>query len=99
MSRNVRINLLSDNVINPEVLVDLDDVDFNSNSKIYGTIYAPNAKVTIDSNFQLFGAMLAREIDLDSNCFIHFDEDLLNATASGPPMFETLCWRELPRKP
>ena len=96
LARNVRINLVSDNVINPEVKVDLDEIDFESNSKIYGTIYAPNAQVTIDSNFELFGSMIARKVDLNSDCFIHFDEDLLNSTASIVPKFEVLCWREVP---
>ncbi len=99
LPKNVKLNLLSDNVINPEVIVDLDDVDFDSNSKLFGTIYAPNAKITIDSNFELFGSMLAREVDLDSNCFIHFDEDLLNSTASATIKLEVLCWRELPVNP
>ena len=96
LARNVRINLLSDNVINPEVMVDLDAIDFDSNSKIFGTIYAPNANVTVNSNFELFGSMIAREVDLNSNSFMHFDEDLLNATASATPKFEVLCWREVP---
>lgn len=96
LPKNVKLNLLSDNVINPEVVVDLDDVDFDSNSKLYGTIYAPNAKITIDSNFTLFGSMLARSVDLNSNCFLHFDEDLLNSTASAQVKLEVLCWRELP---
>ncbi len=99
LPKNVKLNLLSDNVINPEVVVDLDDVDFDSNSKLFGTIYAPNAKITIDSNFELFGSMIAREADLNSNCFIHFDEDLLNSTASSQVKLEVLCWRELPITP
>lgn len=96
LPKNVKMNLLSDNVINPEVVVDLDEVDFDSNSKLFGTIYAPNAKVTINSNFNLYGAMLARDVDLNSNCMMHFDEDLLNSTASSQVKLEVLCWRELP---
>ncbi len=94
--QNVAINLLSDNVINPEVTVQLDVVDFASNSKIYGTIYAPNAAVVINSNFELFGSLVARSVDLDSNCFFHFDEALISATSSGTPTFETVCWRDIP---
>ena len=94
--QNVKLFLLSDNVINPEVTVQLDTVDFDSNSSIYGTIYAPTAAVTFDSNFELYGAILARSIDIDSNSRFHFDEALINATASGPPTFETICWRDIP---
>ena len=95
-SRDLRLNLLSDNVINPEVQVDLDSIDFESNTELFGTVYAPDAHLEVNSNFQLFGAMISRSVDLDSNCRVHFDEDLLTATAEGQPTFETLCWRELP---
>jgi len=94
--QNVTINLLSDNVINPEVDVDLDDVDFDSNSKIYGTIYAPTAAIEVNSNFELFGSMIARSVDLDSNSRVHFDEALITATASATPLYETICWRDVP---
>jgi hypothetical protein len=93
---SIALNLLSDNVINPEVTVQLDTVDFDSNSKIWGVVYAPNARVVLDSNFELFGSLMARSIDIDSNATFHFDEALIDATASGVPTFETVCWREVP---
>lgn len=93
---SVRLNLLSDNVINPEVTVQLDTVDFDSNSKIWGVVYAPNARVVLDSNFELFGSLMARSIDIDSNATFHFDEALVGDTASGTPVYETVCWREMP---
>jgi hypothetical protein len=93
---SIALNLLSDNVINPEVMVQLDTVDFDSNSKIWGVVYAPNARVILDSNFELFGSLMARSIDVDSNALFHFDEALIDATASGTPTFETVCWREVP---
>jgi len=93
---NVRINLLSDNVASPEVTVQLDTVDFNSNSSITGIIMAPNARITFDSNFALYGSLMARSIDVDSNATFHFDEDLLHSTANGVPTYETLSWREIP---
>ncbi len=93
---NVRINLLSDNVASPEVTVQLDTVDFNSNSSITGIIMAPNARITFDSAFSLYGSLMARSIDVDSNATFHFDEDLLHSTANGVPTYETLSWREIP---
>lgn len=94
--KDVSLKLLSDNVINPEVTVQLDEVDFNSNSQIHGTIYAPTAAITFDSNFELFGAIIARSIDVDSNSRFHYDEALVDATATGLPTYETLCWRDIP---
>lgn len=91
----LRINLLSDNVLNPELNVQLDTVDFNSNTKLFGTIYAPHAAITINSNFAMYGSMIARSIDLRSNATFHYDENLINATSNGVPTYETICWREL----
>jgi len=91
---NLRINLLSDNVINPEVSVQLDEVVLDSNTQVHGCILAPNAQVVIDSNFQMFGSLMARSVDLHSNARFHFDEALMNATANGIPTYETIAWRE-----
>ena len=87
--------LESDNIIDPDIDVSLDPahVDFDSNSEIFGTIYAPNAHIEIDSNFRLYGSLIARSVRLDSNSRIHFDEALLNAAGSGASgAYETLCW-------
>jgi hypothetical protein len=98
-SKHLRLNLLSDNVINPELNVVLDTVEFDSNSKFYGTILAPSAAIVVSSNFEMFGSVVARSVDLHSNATFHFDEALLNATSSGLPTFETISWREVPYAP
>jgi len=92
---DVAFNLLSDNILDPgvDVVFDEDLVDFDSGSQLYGTIYAPSAEITIDSNFELFGSLVARRVDLDSNCRIHFDEQLLTASEEAGANYETLCWR------
>jgi len=92
---DVAFNLLSDNILDPgvDVVFDEDLVDFDSGSRMYGTIYAPSAEITVDSNFELFGSLVARRIDLNSNCRIHFDEQLANASDGAEPVYETLCWR------
>ena len=93
---DITLNLNSDNVIDPDLEVDLDEVDFDSNAKMYGTIYAPNAYVEINSNFELFGAVIARRVHLDSNSQIHFDENLMDSDEDAVPTIETLFWRKLP---
>lgn len=94
---DVAFNLLSDNVLDPgiDVAFDPDAVDFESGSQMYGTIYAPSASVTIDSNFELFGSLVARRVDLNSNCRIHYDETLATASEDSSSSFQTLCWRVL----
>ncbi len=96
---NLSVNLLSDNVINPQVNVDLDTVDFDSNAQLYGTLYAPNASVTINSNFALYGSMMARRVHLDSNARVHFDEALLSSSSNTEKTFETVAWRHIPYHP
>ena len=74
-----------------------DEVDFESNAEFYGTLYAPYAIVEINSNFRLFGALVARSIHLDSNSRIHYDEALSGTGGtSGSGAFSTLCWLVLP---
>ncbi len=95
---DIAVNLLSDNIINPEIEVDVDEdaVDFDSNAKMYGTIYAPNAHLEVDSNFELFGSMVASSIDLDSNCKIHFDESLAAARDDETFTWQRVACRALP---
>lgn len=93
---DLKINLISDNILDPNLNVDLDEVDFNSNASIYGTIYAPNASVEINSNFELFGALMARRVHLDSNAKVHFDEALMNSTNTGDIEYERVAWRQVP---
>ena len=92
---DVSVNLMSDNILDPGIDVDFDAdlVDFDSGSKMYGTIYAPSASITIDSNFELFGSLLARRVDLDSNSRIHYDEQLATAIAQNESRYQTLSWR------
>jgi hypothetical protein len=96
---DVEINLLSDNILDPQEEVDLDDVDFDSNAQLYGTIYAPNAMVEINSNFELFGALMARRVHLDSNAKVHFDEALMNVSNDEESVLETVAWRKVPYQP
>ena len=50
--------------------------------------------IVLNSNFELFGSMLARSIDLRSNSKFHFDEALLGEGANVVS-FVTLSWREV----
>jgi hypothetical protein len=97
---DLALYLESDNIIDPDVDValDPDNIDFDSNSELFGTIYAPNAHIEIDSNFRLYGSLVARSVHLDSNSKVHFDEALLNVAvvAGSNGAYETICWRILP---
>lgn len=96
---NFTLNLLSDNIIDPMVLIDLDEVIFESNAKLFGAIYAPNAYIEINSNFELFGSLVARRVHLDSNSKIHFDEALMESDEESNRVFEAVAWRHTPYSP
>ena len=93
--QDVTFKLLSDNVLDPGIDVDFDSdlIGFDSNSKLYGTMYAPEAAITINSNFELFGALVARRVDLNSNCRLHYDERLMTAGGAAEAAYDTLSWR------
>ena len=95
---DVAFNLLSDNILDPGVDVTFDEdlVDFDSGSMLYGTIFAPSAEITIDSNFEQFGSLVARRTYLYSDAQIHYDELLATVSQEAQNIFTTLCWRVVP---
>jgi hypothetical protein len=72
-------------------------IGLNANAQMRGAIYAPNASVSLPSNFEIFGSVMAGELDLASNSIIHFDEALLYDTKKQIREFETLLWRPVAR--
>jgi hypothetical protein len=97
--KNLQVNLLSDNIVDPGIVVQLDEITFDSNAKFYGTLYAPDSYVAIESNFELFGSLVAKKVLLNSNALVHFDEELLDTGKPEDTTYEILCWRALPYKP
>jgi hypothetical protein len=93
--KSLSFKLNGNTIVDPDVAVDLDDIDFDSNSKFYGTIYAPNADIEIDSNFELFGSLMAHSVDLDSNCKIHYDASLGLLDSDGIYDWGKVCVFEL----
>ncbi len=96
---DIHMYLNGDNIIEPDVEVQVDpdsEFEFNSNSKIYGVVYAPNASVEINSNFELFGSLMAKKLHLDSNSKIHFDEALLTSEEDSESVLQAVLWRRRP---
>jgi hypothetical protein len=99
LPKNLEVLLLSDNIIDPAVIVDLDTIDFNSNAKLHGTLYAPDAFIDVNSNFELFGSMVAKKVRLRSNASVHYDESLATTKKDYDSTWEIVCWRLLPYQP
>ena len=97
--KNLAVNLKGNNVIDPSVDVDIDEdleIGFNSNSKMYGTLFAPKALIEIRSNFELYGSLMARRLMVSSNSMIHYDESLSETDEEEEIVYEVVGWRSVP---
>jgi hypothetical protein len=56
-------------------------INNNSTSKFYGVLYAPAAKVNL--NYEVFGAVVAGGITLNSGAKVHYDTDLTCPSGGG----------------
>jgi len=87
-ARDFEVSITSNNITGGKI------VELNSNSDFMGTIYAPHAKLTLPSNFKVFGAVKAASIEMASNGQVHFDEGLLY-DPTLPDIFQIVSWRRL----
>jgi len=53
-------------------------VDLSNNVEFYGFIYAPNAKIEIRNNDDIFGNLVGKEVWIWNNAAVHYDKALLN---------------------
>jgi len=88
-AKDISVFLTADTDASPAKVVSL-----NSNSQFTGTIYAPEADLTLKSNFNLFGAVVGESVTLASNSALHFDEDLMYLDGIEPE-YAQLSWRVL----
>jgi hypothetical protein len=69
-------------------------VNLSSNAVLIGTIFAPNAPITMGGNAQVFGRAIGKTITMSGNAAAHFDQrlgsDLANPNCSGIGVTPTL---------
>lgn len=58
-------------------------------------IYAPHSRIAIQTMFEIYGSVMARQVALGSNSSIHYDTSLLFDDDNGPPEFEKVSWRPI----
>ena len=70
------------------------DVRLEATSQFHGVIYAPEANVRIGSDFEVFGSVAARRLEIAAGARLHFD----SARYTGTPIPKLVSWRilELP---
>jgi hypothetical protein len=54
------------------------DVVFNTGGSFQGVLIAPNAAVKLNTGFQLFGAVIAKSLSLNTGCAVHQDLRITN---------------------
>ncbi len=62
----VQVSSTANDPLNPAVTLD-------ATSQFYGTVYAPDTDVRIGSNFEIFGGVIARRLDISAGARLHFD--------------------------
>lgn len=69
--------------------------------RFHGTIYVPNADVTLPQSLEVFGAVTARRLTVASRAKLHFDLALVAPEAQEAAFPQMLGWRivDLPRVP
>jgi hypothetical protein len=68
-------------------------VDFRCRSPFHGTLYAPNAPLTLASQFHVYGTVAAQRLAVGTSAAIHFDEALIAAAKSSADAAEVMSWR------
>ncbi len=80
MDSNCDINLnIGSSAVSQFKLVGLStcsSITMSSNTNIAGTISAPDADFFLDSNVDIYGAVIGDAFDIDSNAHVHYDENL-----------------------
>lgn len=71
-------------------------IDLRSNATFIGTIYAPLAKITVRTNWVVYGSISARQVELASNTKLHFDETLLAKKISAGSVLTIKSWQRIP---
>ena len=92
LASNARIywNAVSGPESNPEDVIIMrgnaeifGEMEWNSNSQFWGSVYVPRADVHFNSNADFYGSISAKSFDCDSNSKIHYDLALAALALDG----------------
>lgn len=67
------------------------DLVLHADMDFYGTIYAPQSAVLLDSSVQVFGAVVADELTLNANARLHVDRAVMRYANDSLPRLSS--WR------
>jgi len=97
---NTQINNLSEDPTNLLILGTDSfngEMEWNSNSQFWGSVYAPKADMHLNSNADFYGSISAKSFDCDSNSRIHYDLALAALALDGVDgtPFKIKSWQEV----
>lgn len=59
-------------------------LDLGATSQFHGTVNAPSSDVTIGSNFEVFGSVVAKRLKISAGARLHFDDETYDGTMPIP---------------
>lgn len=68
-------------------------LEFDYSGVFYGSLYAPQAEVSLAPGFELFGTVAARSLTLGQSAQVHFDVALENESSGDVSAVQKLSWR------
>jgi hypothetical protein len=73
------------------------EMNWNSNTALYGAIFVPEAAIHYDSNHDLYGSLICNWLDFNSNANVHYDEALgnLDWISGGLPTYVVKYWQQV----
>jgi Tfp pilus assembly protein PilX len=86
-TKNLMIFSLYDDTTDPNGVI------IGNNNEFYGAIYAPLTNVTVSNNSAFYGSVVGKEVDLNNNGTMHYDEALSLIGAPWQPA-ELRDWQE-----
>jgi hypothetical protein len=70
--------------------------DLTGTMEFYGGIYAPTSAINIHGSAEVFGAVVASEIDITGNAQVHYDESMADLdNPVGVYQTDLLSWQEI----
>ena len=76
--------------------VELEPGVLTGTTGFYGALYAPDSTINISGNAEIFGSVIAQEINVTGNAAIHYDESITEIDeVSNTFTTERLTWREI----
>ena len=70
-------------------------VDFKNGSTIKATVYAPNCDFMHQNTSDIYGAVIAKSVEIKNDACIHYDRALYNYSFGVGGDYEKVAWRQL----